>query len=104
MGGPLSISGRFIKINACLANVVVYQMSLRIFHKTNIEKLKKPIRTFPWAGYSRKGKYHLVKWKLICKPRSKDGLRIKYLVKLISALCASGVGNWKMIVAPGKIL
>jgi hypothetical protein len=50
MGGPLSISGRFIKINACLANVVVYQMSLRIFHKTNIEKLKKPIRTFPWAG------------------------------------------------------
>jgi hypothetical protein len=44
IGGALSIGGRVTKIDACLSNSAVYQMSLRLLHKTNIEELEKPIR------------------------------------------------------------
>jgi hypothetical protein len=39
MGSTLSIGGRLIKIHACLSNIDVYQMSMRLPHKTNIESL-----------------------------------------------------------------
>jgi hypothetical protein len=88
MGGALSIVGRFVKIEACLANSAVYQMLLRLFHKTTIEDFKKPIRAFLWSTNSDKRKYHLVKWKHICKPRSKGGLAIKDLTRFnISLMC-----------------
>jgi hypothetical protein len=54
-------------------------MSMRLLHKTNIEGMEKPIRVFLWASYRGKRRYHLVKWKLICTPRSKGGLGIKNL-------------------------
>jgi hypothetical protein len=37
MGNAMSIGGRVVKIDACLSSVVVYQMSLRLLHKSNIE-------------------------------------------------------------------
>jgi hypothetical protein len=54
---------RLVKIDACLSSTVVYQMSLRLLHKTNIEQLDKPIRSFFWASSADKRKYHFVKWK-----------------------------------------
>jgi hypothetical protein len=45
----MSIGGRVTKIDACLSNSVVYQISLRLIHKTNIEGMEKPIRYFMWA-------------------------------------------------------
>ena len=77
MGGSMSIGGRVIKIDSCLASTVVYQMSLGLLHKSNTESLEKHIRSFLWAGGTGKKRYHLVKWKLICKPRNKGGLGIK---------------------------
>jgi hypothetical protein len=62
MGGAMSVGGRVIKIKACLANSVVYQMSMRLLHKTNIEKMEKSIRSFLWAGNSG----HTTRENLIC--------------------------------------
>jgi hypothetical protein len=59
MGNTMSIGGRVIKIDACLSSIVVYQMSMRLLHKTNMEHMDKPIRTFFWAGSAEKKKYHL---------------------------------------------
>jgi hypothetical protein len=60
MSGSMSIGGRVTKIDACLSNSVVYQMSLRLLHKTNIESMEKSIRAFLWASTRGKKKYHLV--------------------------------------------
>jgi hypothetical protein len=88
MGNALSIGGRVTKIDACLSNSAVYQMSLRILHKTNIDQMEKPIRAFLWESTRHKRKYYLVSWKIICKPKIKGGLGIKNLTKFnISLMC-----------------
>jgi hypothetical protein len=46
MGNAMSIGGRVVKIDACLSSVAVYQMSMRVLHKSNIEQMDKPIRSF----------------------------------------------------------
>jgi hypothetical protein len=63
IGNSMSIGGRLVKIDACLSSTAVYQMSLRLLHKTNIEQMDKPIRSFFWAGSADKRKYHFVKWR-----------------------------------------
>jgi hypothetical protein len=88
IGNSMSIGGRLVKIDACLSSTVVYQMSLRILHKTNLEQMDKPIRSFFWAGSADKRKYHFVKWKWICRPKQKGGLGVKDLFKFnISLMC-----------------
>jgi hypothetical protein len=59
----MSIGGRVVKIDACLSSVDVYHMSMRLLHKSNIEQMSKPIRSFFWARSADKRKYHFVKWK-----------------------------------------
>jgi hypothetical protein len=88
MSGSMSIGSRVTKIDARLSHSAVYQMSLRLLHKTNIEGMEKPIRSFLWAITHGKRRYHLVKWKVICSPRSKWGLGIKNLCRFnISLMC-----------------
>ena len=60
------------------------------------------MRSFLWTGGTGKRKYHLVKWKLICKPRSKRGLGVKNLSLFnISLMCKwwwkleTGDGPWQ---------
>ena len=66
MGGALSIGWRVTKIDACLSSVAVYQMSMRILHKSNVEALEKSFRSFLWADNSTKRKYHLGLVRLQC--------------------------------------
>jgi hypothetical protein len=88
MSGSMSLGGKVTKIDACLSNSVVYQMSLRLLHKANIEGMEKPIRDFIWASTRGKRRYHLVSWKLVCIPKSKGGLGIKNLRRFnISLMC-----------------
>jgi hypothetical protein len=61
MGGSMSIGGRLIKIDACLSNIAVYQMSMGLLYKTTVENISKPIRAFFWAGDANKRKYHFIK-------------------------------------------
>jgi hypothetical protein len=88
MSGSMSIGGRVTKIDACLSNSAVYQMSLRLLHKTNIENMEKPIRAFLWASTRGRRKYHLVPWRIVCIPKSKGGLGLKNLRRFnISLMC-----------------
>jgi hypothetical protein len=88
MSGSISLRGRVTKIDACLSNSDVYQMSLRLLHKSNIEGMEKPIRAFLWASTRGKRRYHLVSWKLVCIPKIKGGLGIKNLCRFnISLMC-----------------
>jgi hypothetical protein len=88
VGNSMSIGGRLIKIDACLSSTAVYQMSMRLLHKTNIEQMDEPIRSFFWTRRADKRKYHFVKWKWICKPKKKGGLGVKELHKFnISLIC-----------------
>jgi hypothetical protein len=103
IGNSMSIGGRLVKIDACLSSTAVYQMSLRLLHKTNIEQIDKPIRSFFWAGSADRRKYHFVKWKWICKPKQKGGLGVKDPLKFnISLICKWW---WKLEhdTGPGKI-
>jgi hypothetical protein len=102
MGNTISIGGRVVKIDACLSSTVVFQMSMRLIHKANIEQIDKPIRSFFWAGSADKKKYHFVRWNWICKPKKKGGLGIKNLYKFnVSLMCKwwwkleSGTGPWQ---------
>jgi hypothetical protein len=36
IGNSMSIGERLVKIDACLSSTIVYQISLRLLHKTNI--------------------------------------------------------------------
>jgi hypothetical protein len=54
VGNNMSIGGRMIKISSCLSSIGVYQMSTRLLHKSTIEEMDKPIRTFFWAGSADK--------------------------------------------------
>jgi hypothetical protein len=61
---------------------------MRLLQKSNIEGMEKPIRSFLWASYRGRRRYHLVKWKLICTPKSKGGLGVKNLSRFnISLMC-----------------
>jgi hypothetical protein len=82
IGNSMSIGGRLIKIDACLSSTAVYQMSLRILHKTNLEQMDKPIRSFFWADSADKRKYHFVKWKWICRPKQKRWLGSQGFVQI----------------------
>jgi hypothetical protein len=59
MGSSMLIGGRVTKISACLSSVAIYQMSMRLLHKINIENLEKLTRSFFWAGCANKRKYSL---------------------------------------------
>jgi hypothetical protein len=49
----MSIGGRMIKIAACMSSTGVYQMSMRLLHKTTIGEIDKPIRSFFWLEVQR---------------------------------------------------
>jgi hypothetical protein len=53
------------------------------YHKTNIEGMEKPIRSFLWASTRGKRRYHLISWKLTGTPKSKGGLGIKMFTCLV---------------------
>jgi hypothetical protein len=61
MGGALSFGGRVTKIDACLSNSAVYQMSLRLLHKTIIVEISGGRRKKLEGGHTSK--------KKICVPQ-----------------------------------
>jgi hypothetical protein len=63
-------------------------MHMFLLPKTVIKRMDKRRRNFFWQGVSMKKKYHLVRWKKICKSKKKGGLGIKNLRKMnVSLLC-----------------
>jgi hypothetical protein len=73
--------------------------------KTVIKKMDVTRKRFFWQGNSVKKKYHLVKWSMITKPKTKGGLGVKDLRRMnINLLCEwwwkfeKGEGMWQEIV------
>jgi hypothetical protein len=56
-------------------------MPVYLLPKTIINRLEKTRRTFFWQGGGTKGKYHLVKWEIICKSKKKGVWGSKTLEK-----------------------
>jgi hypothetical protein len=73
VGNSISIGGRVTKIDAFLSSIVVYQMSMRLLHKTNIEEIYKPIRSFLISGLGvlTKGNTILLNGNGCVNPREK---------------------------------
>jgi hypothetical protein len=104
-GGSLSIGGRAIFINTNMSNSMIYQMSMYLIPKTNVERMDKMRRKFFWQGAALRKKYHLVRWSKICKKKKKGGLGIKNLRLMnISLPCKwwwlleTGDGLWQDLV------
>lgn len=80
-GGTMSIAGRTTLISSSLNNSPTYHMPVYLLPKTIINRLEKTRRTFFWQGGGTKGKYHLVKWEIICKSKKKGVWGSKTLEK-----------------------
>jgi hypothetical protein len=74
-GSSLSIGGRTILLNSCLSSTPTYAMSMYLLPSTVIEKIDKVRKRFFWQGGGTKRKYHLVKWKIITKPKKQRWVR-----------------------------
>jgi hypothetical protein len=81
-GNSLSIAGKTILINYGLSNSSIYHMSMFLLPKTVMHRMDKGRRKFFWQEGHLKKKYHLVRWKKICRSKKKGGLRIKDLRKM----------------------
>jgi hypothetical protein len=56
--------------------------------QTIIKRMDSARKKFFWQGSSTKKKYYLVKWIMITRPKNKEGLGVKDLIKMnISLLC-----------------
>jgi hypothetical protein len=65
MGNAMSIGVRVVKI------VAIYQMSMRLLHKSNIEQMDKPIRSFFGLGVLIKGNITLSNGSGFVNPRKR---------------------------------
>jgi hypothetical protein len=102
VGNSFSIGGRWTLIQSSLSGSLIYHMSIYLLSDTSLGNRTKIIRRFFWAGTSPKRKYYMVRWPIVCKPKSKGGLGIKNLKMFnICLLCKwwwqleSGEGLWQ---------
>jgi hypothetical protein len=70
--GPLSSRLAYLILSS-----IIYHMSMFLLSKMTIEMMEKIRRRFFWQGGKLKRKYHLMRWKKICKAKKKGGLGIK---------------------------
>ncbi|KAL4196105.1 hypothetical protein AMTRI_Chr04g244380 [Amborella trichopoda] len=78
-GRSLSFEGRITLIQATLASIPIYYMSMIQIPISVIHKLEKLMRDFLWSGVDDTKKIHLVAWDAVCTPKSFGGLGIKNL-------------------------
>lgn len=72
----ISFGGRITLIKAVLSNLSIYYMFIFKMPTKVIKRVEKCQRDFLWEGRKEK-KNHLVNWKDVCHPKSKDGLGIE---------------------------
>ena len=79
----LSLAGRITLINAALANLPIYFMSLYKCPTEVNKRIGKLQRDFLWQGKENKKKFHLIKWSQVWKPRHGHGKENKKKFHLI---------------------
>ena len=68
-------------------------MSLLRMPSSVRQRLEQIQRNFPWGGGNLERKPHLVRWKLVCLSKKKEGLGVKCLSTLNEALLCKW--NWQ---------
>jgi len=77
-GKLLLVGGRLVLINSMLSSLSMLMMSFFRIPKGVLKKLDYYRSRFFWQGDGHK-KYRLVKWSILCKPKSEGGLGITHL-------------------------
>jgi hypothetical protein len=78
-GKLLSVGGRLVIINSVLSSLPIFMMSIFRTPKGVLEKLDYYRSRFFWQGDGHKKRYRLVKWSILCKPKSLGGMGITHL-------------------------
>ncbi|CAL1352801.1 unnamed protein product [Linum trigynum] len=78
-GSLLSLGGRIVLSNACLASQPLFRCSLFIAPKGVIQRIENIQRDFIWSGLGEQKKIHLVAWERCKIPKKWGGLGIKDL-------------------------
>ncbi|RVX05281.1 Transposon TX1 uncharacterized 149 kDa protein [Vitis vinifera] len=87
----LSLGGRITLIQSCLSHLPSYFLSLFKMPASVAAKIERLQRDFLWSGVGEGKRDHLVRWDIVCKPKTIGGL---------------GLGNisWRNLVLLGKWL
>jgi hypothetical protein len=72
----MSLGGRLVLINLVLSNMVLHMFSFFLLPKGVLHKLDYYRSRFFWQGDSKKKKYRLAKWSVVCCPKDQGGLGI----------------------------
>ena len=101
----LSLGGRLVMVQAVLTQLMVYWAHIFYLPQQIIDEINSISAHFLWGGDHSVHKYHLVKWKLICRDKSHDGWGILDLRSFNSALLVktmwralTGRGIWNKII------
>jgi len=75
----LTVGGRLVLINSVLWSLPMFMLSFFEIPKRVLEKIESFRSRFFWQNDQHKKKYRLVKWKLICQPKTQGGLGVQDL-------------------------
>jgi hypothetical protein len=77
-GKHMSLGGRLILSNSCLASLPTYVMGFYLLPQGNHRKMDYIRSRFFWRGVGARdaSKYHMVRWDAVCRPMDLSGLGI----------------------------
>jgi hypothetical protein len=90
-GRLLSYAGRLTLLNACLASIPIYLMSIIKFPRWAIDMINSHMDRFLWNNSEDHHRYHLAYWQLVAQQKELGGLGIPDLRNLNLALLSSWI-------------
>jgi hypothetical protein len=104
-GKYLSYGGRLVLLNSVLSSLPMFMMSFFEIPKGVLKNLDHFRSIFFWQGSTKKYKYKLARWVILCRPKDQGGLEIldlqfqnkcllaKWLVNLLNTK-----GTWQSLL------
>ncbi|RVW16209.1 Transposon TX1 uncharacterized 149 kDa protein [Vitis vinifera] len=86
----LSFGGRITLIQSCLTHLPSYFLSLFKMPATVAAKIERLQRDFLWSGIGEGKRDHLVRWDIVCRPKTIGGLGLGNISRRNLAL----LGKW----------
>jgi hypothetical protein len=68
-GKLMSLTTRLTLSNACLANIVMFQLGFYLFGEGVHSEMDRVRGRFFWEGCGPNFKYHMMKWENVCRPK-----------------------------------
>ena len=92
----LNIAGKITLIHSILSSYPIYSSSMILSPKSVINNICKEIRKLLWQGGKvQRKKFHLIKWDIVKRSKSKGGLGIKDMEQMNKALGAKLI--WSLV-------